>query len=216
MDRLFQNVLAMSLSAGLLAAVVMGLRWCFQKSPKWVHCALWALVAVRLLCPSLPRSEYSMVPQRVSDPERIVEFVEEMPVFVPMPAPEMTPMAEPPRAEIPAPPVPVQEAAPVIMEKSINWMALLGWVWLGGICIMGGYAIFSCLRLRRRVAASVDLGNRVFLCDYIDTPFILGLVKPRIYLPSQLDSKTAGFVLAHEQAHLLRRDHWWKPLALCC
>lgn len=211
MDWLFQNVLSMSLSAGFLAAVVMGLRWFFRSSPKWVHCALWALVAVRLLCPSLPRSEYSMVPQRVSDPQRMVEVMEEMPAFVPMPTPEMEPMAELPRAEIPAAPAPVEEIQPVPAARPINYMEILGWIWAGGVCIMGGYAIFSYLRLRRRVAASVDLGNRVFLCDYIGTPFILGLVKPRIYLPSQLDSKTAGFVLAHEQAHLRRRDHWWKP-----
>ncbi|MDO5400142.1 MAG: M56 family metallopeptidase [Eubacteriales bacterium] len=205
MKAVFESVLAMSLSAGFLAAVVMVLRWCFRKSPKWVHCALWALVAVRLLVPALPKTDYSMVPQRVSDPDTVAALVEEIPAFVP-PAPVR---------EAPAPQAPEAPAPPAQPEKTkaaVDWMTVLAWVWLGGVGAMGTYGLFSYLRIRRQVAASVDIGNRVNLCDYIDTPFILGLIRPRIYLPSQLDSKTASYVLAHEQAHLRRRDHWWKPL----
>lgn len=209
MEAVFQQVLTMSLSAGLLTAVVVGLRFAFRKSPKWVHCALWALVGLRLVLPSLPQSELSMVPQGFSQPDVIAEFVEEIPGPVPR---ESVPASLPPASyeTLPADPGPAYDPAPV--GSSIGWTSLLARVWLAGIGVMGAYGLLSYLRIRRRVAASVELGRRVFLCDYIDTPFLLGLVKPRIYLPSFLDSNTAGYVLAHERAHLRRRDHWWKPL----
>lgn len=203
MTALFENMLSMSLSAGFLVGIVIGLRWCFRKVPKWVHCCLWALVAVRLLIPSLPQTDFSMVPEPVSDTQAIVEFVGEMPRRTPQPQAEVKePQVSP--NETPAPTAP--------LPRPIDWMEILSDIWLAGVGIMGLYGVFSYLRVRRRVAASVHVGGGVYLCDYISTPFLLGLFRPRIYLPSRLDSRTAGYVLSHERAHLARRDHWWKPM----
>ena len=89
----------------------------------------------------------------------------------------------------------------------------LAWVWLVGMAAVLGWAAASYLRLRRQVAASIRVGKQVYLCDDIASPFILGVLHPRIYLPSGLTGATLESVLRHERAHLKRRDHWWKPLA---
>ena len=94
----------------------------------------------------------------------------------------------------------------------VPWMELAGWVWLVGALALLGYGAVSWFRLRRRVDASICLGGAVYLCDAIDTPFLLGILHPRIYLPSSLEEGQRKNVLAHEWAHLARRDHWWKPL----
>lgn len=89
----------------------------------------------------------------------------------------------------------------------------LAYVWLAGMAVLLGWAAFSWLRLRRQVAASVSVAKGVYICDDIASPFILGVLRPRIYLPSGLTGATLESVLRHERAHLKRRDHWWKPLA---
>lgn len=88
----------------------------------------------------------------------------------------------------------------------------LAWVWLAGMAAVLGWAAVSYLRLRRQVAASIRVGEQVYLCDDISSPFILGIFRPRVYLPSGLEGETLQSVLRHEGAHLRRRDHWWKPL----
>ena len=92
------------------------------------------------------------------------------------------------------------------------WTYLAGWVWLIGLGVMLLYALVSYLRLRRRVSVSLCVRENIYLCDAISSPFILGVVKPHIYLPSGLDEVQRQNVLSHERAHLTRRDHWWKPL----
>lgn len=211
MDALFETILSMSLSAGFLVAMIVGIRLCFRRVPKWVHCCLWALVAVRLMIPSLPQSNLSMVPERVSDSEAVVQMVAEMPRFAPVPRP--APTEAPAPVEVPEAPAAPEVEMPVNEAPApIDYMVLFARVWLAGAVVMGLYAVSSYLRVRRRVAASVSIGGRVYLCDYIDTPFLLGFFRPRIYLPSYLDDTTAQHVLSHERAHLARRDHWWKPL----
>ena len=91
-----------------------------------------------------------------------------------------------------------------------SWIA--GWVWVLGMIAMAVYAAVSYLRLRRIVRVSMPAGEGVYLCDHIASPFILGIVRPRIYLPSELPQENWACILAHERAHLARRDHWWKPL----
>ena len=193
--RIFPTILRMSLSAGVLALVVLALRLALGKAPKWVRCLLWALVAVRLLCPILPESRASLMPRStlpatVDTTHPAVEF--ETP---------QAPAVSPPEGETDAP---VSREAPLRQSLPILWAA--------GVLVMLLYAAGSYLRLRRRVRVSVPLDERVQLCDEIDTPFILGVLRPRIYLPSGLAEPQRAHVLAHERAHLARRDHWWKPL----
>lgn len=104
-------------------------------------------------------------------------------------------------------------AAPLASVNPLYvWTYLAGWVWLIGLAAMLLYALVSYLRLRRRVSASIPLRENIYVCDEVPSPFILGIVRPRIYLPSVLDEAQRGSVLSHERAHLARRDHWWKPL----
>lgn len=124
----------------------------------------------------------------------------------PAPLPEIQPETEVEWGNIPAP------VQPEAQDPPIPWMAILTWVWLGGMGLMGVYALWSVRRILRQIGPSVDAGDGVYLCDYIDTPFLLGFRKPRIYLPSSLEPETAAFVLAHERSHIRRRDHWWKPI----
>lgn len=92
------------------------------------------------------------------------------------------------------------------------WLAAGTGIWLLGVAAMPGYALFSYIRICRKVAPSVNLGDGVYLCDYISSPFILSIFRPKIYLPSALPSCEADYVLVHGRAHLCRQDHWWKPL----
>ena len=104
-------------------------------------------------------------------------------------------------------------AAPLASVNPLYvWTYLAGWVWLIGLAAMLLYALVSYLRLRRCVRASIPLRENIYVCDEVPSPFILGIVHPRIYLPSALDEAQRGSVLSHERAHLARRDHWWKPL----
>ncbi|MBR4132786.1 MAG: hypothetical protein IKT99_07385 [Oscillospiraceae bacterium] len=192
---LFPVVWRMSLSASVLALVVLALRFALKRAPKWVRCLLWALVAVRLLCPVLPESRLSLMPRE----ERLPVAVDAV-----LPAVEFETPTDHAINH-------ASENDTVSVTTSMapgDWLPL---VWAFGVLVMLVYAAVSFLRLRRRVRASVPLEDRVLLCDEIDTPFILGMLRPRIYLPSRLDGPERAHVLAHERAHLARRDHWWKP-----
>ena len=193
--RIFPTVLRMSLSAGVLALVVLALRLALGKAPKWVRCLLWALVAVRLLCPILPESRVSLMPRST-----LPDTVYTTPPAVEFETPQ-APAVSPPEGET---------DAPVSREASLRQSLPI--LWAAGVLAMLLYAAASYLRLRRRVRVNVPLDERVLLCDEIDTPFILGVLRPRIFLPSGLAEPQRAHVLAHERAHLARRDHWWKPL----
>ena len=194
-QRVFPTVLRMSLSAGVLTLVVLALRFALNRAPKWLRCLLWALVAVRLLCPVLPASRVSLMP-RSTLPDT---------VDTALPAVEYeTPVDHAVNQANAGQTVQVSRTA-----RPSDYLPLL---WAAGVFAMLVYAAISYLRLRRRVRVTAPLEDRVLLCDEIDAPFILGVLRPRIYLPSGLAEPERTHVLAHERAHLARRDHWWKPL----
>ncbi len=213
MTALFQTILSRSLSASWVVLAVISARFLLKKAPKWVNCALWALVALRLVCPISIESPFSLVPSQDT-------LLEEVAVHVSAPAAPEAPAYAPEKAAVPQEPA----AAPYIPSPAPkthaaetetsqwNWLAISTGVWLLGVLALSAYALVSACRIRQKVGACIDLGNGVFLCDYIDTPFILGVIHPKIYLPSAMDPRDAAHVLAHEKAHLARRDHWWKPL----
>ena len=201
MDMLFIKVLNMSISASWLVLVVLALRFLLKKAPRWIHVALWALVAVRLICPVSIESVFSLIPSTRTVPEEI--FYMEPPLDGQNTALEIVE----PRPDGGAVDVELDTPVSVAQTKSVRWAFL----WPVGMGIMVIYALISYLRLKRKVSASIDVGNGVYICDYIDTPFILGIVKPMIYLPSSMEPDSASHVLAHERAHIARKDHWWKP-----
>lgn len=204
MDALFLKLLNMSISASYPVLAVVVLRLVLKKAPKSVRCVLWGLVGIRLVCPFSFESVLSLIPSRETVPPEIV--------YARQPAIDSG-VAVIDRV---VNPVITSSFAPSGELASINpiqvWLFVGEILWVVGMAAMVIYALTSYLRLRRKVSASVNAGENIWICDYIDTPFILGILKPRIYLPSAMKPESAVHVLAHERTHLKRRDHWWKPL----
>ena len=204
MSGIFLKLLNLSISASWLVLVVLALRLVLKRAPKWVNVLLWGMVALRLMLPFSIESALSLIPSAETLSPEVVQFD---------PAPTITSGVElidnavnPSLSESFA-------AAPLASVNPLYvWTYLAGWVWLIGLAAMLAYALVSYLRLRRRVSASIPLRENIYVCDEVPSPFILGIVHPRIYLPSALDEAQRGSVLSHERAHLARRDHWWKPL----
>ena len=204
MSGIFLKLLNLSISASWLVLVVLALRLVLKRAPKWVNVLLWGMVALRLMLPFSIESALSLIPSAETVSPEVVQFD---------PAPTITSgvtiidnAVNPSLSESFA-------AAPLASVNPLYvWTYLAGWVWLLGLAAMLLYALVSYLRLRRRVSASIPLRENIYVCDEVPSPFILGIVRPRIYLPSALDEAQRGSVLSHERAHLARRDHWWKPL----
>ena len=204
MSGIFLKLLNLSISASWLVLVVLALRLVLKRAPKWVNVLLWGMVALRLMLPFSIESALSLIPSAETLSPEVVQFD---------PAPTITSGVEfidnavnPSLSESFA-------AAPLASVNPLYvWTDLAGWVWLIGLAAMLAYALVSYLRLRRRVSASIPLRENIYVCDEVPSPFILGIVRPRIYLPSALDEAQRGSVLSHERAHLARHDHWWKPL----
>ena len=203
MSDLFLNILNMSIAASWLILAVVLLRFVLKKAPKWIAVLLWGIVALRLVVPFSFESALSLIPSAETFNAHNIQY--ETPAI---------------SSGIPA----VNNAVnPVLGETfapnsvgSINplyiWTLVVSAIWLVGIAAMLLYAVISYVRVRQSVAERVPYEGNIFLCDYVKSPFILGLVRPKIYLPSSMDEAAMGPVIAHEKAHLARRDHWWKPL----
>ena len=204
MAAVFLKLLNLSISASWLVLAVLVLRLVSKRSPKWVNVLLWGIVALRLVLPFSIESALSLIPSAETVSPAAVQFD---------PAPTITSgVSVIDNAVNPS----LSEHFSAVPTASVNplyvWTEIAGWVWLIGLGAMLLYALVSYLRLRRRVSVSLPVQDHIYLCDAISSPFILGVVKPHIYLPSDLDEVQRQNVLAHEQAHLARRDHWWKPL----
>jgi len=209
MSTIFLKILNIGIVAGWLILAVIILRLLLKKAPKWVSCLLWALVAVRLLLPFSVESVLSLVPSSEVIPETI--------------ATEQAPVIDSGIRAVnnAVNPVITKNFAPKI-EDSVNPLqiavSVASVVWLAGVAGMLVYSLISYLTLRKRVSASVPVpsekagAKRVFICDEIKSPFILGIFKPTIYIPSSLNEENLQFVIAHETAHLKRHDNLWKPL----
>ena len=224
MKDLFLTALRLCLPASIVLAAVVLLHFVLKKlkAPKALSCALWALVALRLLIPVFPSARVSLVPQPVGSGQ-VVERIAERPVEETRAVREKEPVYQEivrRSPEIPVRQEPTGERYVVVSRETLaapktvktDVVPVLAWVWAGGAVLMLGYMLLSYLRIRRRVRASLQQEDGVYRCDALDSPFILGLFRPRIYLPSEIDAADEVFVLAHERAHIRRLDHIWKPL----
>ena len=220
MGAVFLTLLHMSLAASALVVVVVVLRLLLKRAPKAIHCALWAMVALRLLLPFSVESSFSLIPQDVAERELLTEwqddYVGEVTVIYDDSALYQDAVAagREPFADgeggyyvVTAPD---RLDAPDTVETAV--LPILGWVWLVGCIAMLLYAAVSFFRIRKRVQLSLPLRDNIWRCEAVDSPFILGFFRPNIYLPYDMDEGQAQYVIAHEEAHLRRRDHWWKPL----
>ncbi|MBO4782080.1 MAG: hypothetical protein J5522_06750 [Lachnospiraceae bacterium] len=204
MGAIFIKVLNLSIVAGWLILAIVILRAVFKSVPKWIMCSLWALVGLRLLFPFSLESIFSLVPSAETVPQSII-YSEEPEIH--------TGFAT---ANTIINPVVKTTFTPEV-SSSVNplkyWTDIIGIVWLVGIGALLLFALASYIRMRKKTAAAVPLsGMNVYECDDIESPFILGLIRPRIYIPSGMDARTFESVYAHETAHLKRKDYIWKPL----
>ena len=216
MDAVFLKLLNMSITASWLALAVMALRFLLKKAPKSLTVLMWALVAVRLVCPFSFESVLSLIPSTEPVPPSIVYTDEGKPGTAGI------------VSHIGNNPVDyslgidTQTGSLVINEiaapdgDTVNPLLLITTVasiiWAVGVAVMLLYTLISFLRVRKRVGESAPLKDNIRLCDNISTPFILGIIRPKIYLPSAINEEDSEYVIAHEKAHLRRLDHIWKPL----
>lgn len=191
MSAVFLKILNMSISASWIAATVLLLRLCLKRAPKWWNVLLWGLVAVRLMLPFSIESSLSLLPRaEVVSPAHIVPSV-------------------------PGKAVPMIGGAAAIASGAKTQLpiwTILAWVWLFGVLVLVLYTLVSTLRLRHQVREAVRLQGNIYQSEQLASPFVLGMLRPKVYLPYHMDSREAQHVLAHEQAHLRRGDHFWKPL----
>ena len=203
MANVFIALVNRSIAASWLVLAVLALRLLLRRAPKWANVLLWGLVAIRLACPFTLESALSLLPSRETVPQGIM--------LSPAPALDsgvaaVDRVVNPIVSEAFAP-APAASANP--LQLLIPMLAL---VWAAGMCALCLYTLFSWLRLRRRVREAILVRDNIFESSRVPTPFVFGLVRPNIYLPAALPQAARGPVIAHEQAHIARRDHWWKPL----
>ena len=176
MAAVFLKLLNLSISASWLVLAVLVLRLISKRSPKWVNVLLWGIVALRLVLPFSIESALSLIPSAETVSPAAVQFD---------PAPTITSgVSVIDNAVNPS----LSEHFAAVPTASVNplyvWTEIAGWVWLIGLGAMLLYALVSYLRLRRRVSVSLPIQDHIYLCDAISSPFILGVVKPHIYLPN--------------------------------
>lgn len=200
METVFLHALNAGITAGWLVPVVLLLRLLLRKAPRAFSVALWALVGIRLVCPFSVESAVSLLPSAQTVPP---EFLHAETPVIHSGVSFVNATVNPLLSETAAAP------GGGSLLRTVTEVA--AWIWLAGVVALLLYGALSYLRLRRQVRVSLRQGD-AYLCDEVSTPFILGILKPRIYLPSHVEPHRLTAVLAHEQAHLRRRDHWWKPL----
>ena len=203
MEAIFLKILNMSITASWLVLAIIILRLILKKAPKAISVFMWALVGIRLICPFSFESILSLIPSAETIPQDII--YSEVPVIhsgVPILNSTVNPI--------------ISENLSPEVGASVNPMQIVAFVasvvWIVGIVAMLLYTVISYFRIHRKVREAVPYQDNTWLCDHIDTPFILGVIRPRIYLPSNMNEQDIEYVIAHEKAHLKRHDHWWKPL----
>ena len=197
MDAVFSKLVSLSLLANWLIVAVIFLRTLLRKAPRRIVCMLWAIVALRLVFPFSVESPVSMVPQTTS----VIQETVNTNLIHPEPVPSGAAQAQ------------IPENQGSITDSRQPQVSAFPIVWCIGLCCMLGYFLFSYIRMRHLVMEAIPERAGIWICDTVTTPFILGFIRPRIYLPSGLCGPAKAHVIAHERSHLSRKDHWWKPLA---
>ena len=203
MDDVFLKLVNLSISASWLILSVLVLRVVLKKAPKWVMPLLWGVVALRLVCLFSIESALSLIPSAETIPSEIVTETREPVLYEQATLDIVTNPTLPSAAEVPVG-VSRQQA-----QVDFNIYSVL---WLAGMAALLVHALVSAGKLKRKLATAILLRDNIYESEFVDSPFVFGVVKPNIYLPMHMDEGTAAYVIAHECAHLARRDHWWKVL----
>ncbi len=203
MSDLFLKIINMSISASWLVLAVLLLRFVLKKAPKWVNVLLWGIVAVRLAFPFSIESALSLIPSAETiSPGIMMDTVPSVQTGVPAINNVINPVIGSSLA-----PAPGASANPLQI-----WIPILSIVWAVGVAALLLYTAVSYWRLRCKVSEAVILRDNIYQSENVASPFVLGMFRPRIYLPYNMDGQDLSHVVSHEQAHIRRRDHWWKPL----
>lgn len=203
----FLEVLNLSITASWLILVILLFRLVFRKTPKWVNCLLWGFVAIRLICPFSVESSLSVVPSTELVKTTTVasgdvqNYIPTIDSHLPIVENTINPSLRESFAYND-----YESAAPIQVVTHVA-----GIIWLCGMVLLLLYALISRIRIHLMVREAVCYKDNIYECDGVNSPFILGIIKPKIYLPSGVDAKERDYIIAHESAHLKRRDHWWKP-----
>ena len=203
MNELFLKIINMSISASWLVLAVLILRFVLKKAPKWINVLLWGIVAIRLICPFSFESTLSLIPS-----------AETIPLHIGM---DTTPTINSGISAInnAVNPIISQSNTPMA-GASVNLLqitiGIYEYIWIFGMIALALYTAISYWRLRRKVDTAVRYKDNIFQSENVSFPFVLGIIKPRIYLPFKMNGQYLEHVVAHEQAHICRKDHWWKPL----
>ncbi len=201
MDDVFLKLVNLSISASWLILAVLVLRVVLKKAPKWVMPLLWGVVALRLVCLFSIESALSLIPSAETIPSEIVTETREPVLYEQATLDIVTNPTLPSAAEVPVG-VSRQQA-----QVDFNIYSVL---WLAGMAALLVHALVSAGKLKRKLATAILLRDNIYESEFVDSPFVFGVIKPNIYLPMHMDEGTAAYVIAHERAHLARRDHWWK------
>ncbi|MBR6783216.1 MAG: leucine-rich repeat protein [Clostridia bacterium] len=207
MSRILITLINMSITASVLAIALLLLKTVFKRLPRFVSVILWAFVAVRLVLPFNFESELSLIPSGETLPQSITDTA----------VPQIN-------SNLPF----IDTAVDSVLAENFTHGSAEGAtpmqrvfeiasvVWLCGVAVMLLYWICSVIRIKHRLRESVPLytkKERIYICDRIPSPFIFGIIRPKIYMPSGITPSDAECVIAHERAHISRRDYIWKPLA---
>ncbi len=225
MESLFLKIFELAVTSSYLIVAVVVLRLLLKRAPRWITCLLWGFVALRLICPFSIESVFSLIPEKA--PVEIVQTVVD-------PIPEKDTVTDivvipeqPDRVDIHityTPPVSdntltVTPSAPTVqISTPVSYVKIFSYIWIAGACIMALYCVGYYLILRVRVFDAVRRDDGIWQSEKVNSPFILGILRPRIYLPFNLSPQAEGYVIAHEKAHIRRLDHLAKPFgfALLC
>ena len=215
MNRIFSTLLTMSIGAAWLILTVILLRLLLKQAPKWVNCVLWGFVGLRLVCPFVPESRFSLMPGAFRMQNRYGSAADLTLAQTPVSGGKLSQTVVDGAGA--AGLTGIQTGAGAVTTgfrgEWIQQILSVGSIfWLIGVIVLLGYAVYSYLRVRRQVSEAVWLRENFWICDQVKSPFILGLLKPKIYLSSSMEEAQLPYVIAHEQAHLRRGDQWWKPL----
>lgn len=201
MSEFFLNIVNMSISASWVVLAVLLLRLLLKKAPKWVNVLLWGIVAIRLICPFSFESAFSLMPGSKTI------------------------------GKAPDSPRPYFESGVTIIDNQVNdylkgayfegvtkpanhfadVTTVLAFIWIGGIAALLIYTVFSYISVKRKTDTAVLLRDNIYQSENVISPFLLGIIKPKIYLPFNMNEQDMKLVIAHEQAHINRKDHWCKP-----
>ncbi len=205
MYEIFAKLLNMSLTAGILVLIVIILRLALKKAPQNYVCILWAMVALRLILPfaiSSPLSAYNIFSHNTDSSGQVEYF-------------EYNGKTEKPKLVFEVPALVNDNYSTDSMTVGTKttgvYMPAVVCIWLLGVTAMSVYAVASFSHLRKTVKISIKKDDNIFFCDEINSPFILGIIRPKIYLPSGMSNEVKENVVAHEQAHIKRLDYIWKP-----